>query len=499
MSFVYFDPSFVPNGTNEEICAEVLRTTPRFQSPGAGYEGFVIAFIVLYQVYWVITMVIYYRLRTKHIELRLQPLWLIVYQGMFAVCLLILGPLRDVTGRENWSCDAYMWARCSISFLSSYAVNLRIYDFYSRLKLHEMLAFAKLDTIHEVREYQTSGATSTSQRAASSLSPEDDVESNNRKEGSSQITSAIGVTPDALRKQMRISSVRFYLQQAMALTIPSFGCIAIIYGLYPYYGKGCTGCLMGPVEFIISSITGTFSIPLTVGVIQYLHKRKASAPFFTEMKYTIAVASLAYPFIGLLSADPWLKLTVTGIISWEWFTFLALNSLHFFPVTLPILRIWRRRFKAVGHERITTTADMLTLMTNREGIKSFMQQLISEYNAEHLRFWEEVHLYRAGFLTFKPSQRVHVARQIYESFIPDTAFLQINISYLQRSTLAKLFDQTDEQLRATISENVFLEAENEVVAMLRDAFTRYQNGPYYEQFMMNHKNKALAVTNQSEH
>jgi len=472
MSFLFFNYSFVPNNTAEEICAEVLRSTPRFVSPSASYENFVIAFIAIYQLYWVITIVIFRYLQSHEVQFRIQPLWLIIFQSFSPIVLIIVGPLRDVTGRENWNCDAYLWFRMFLSPITTIAVLLRVYDFYSRLKLHELIALAKLETLHQVGQ---------------EIGQRTNFHSLDDEEAMSKASQSKRPSADTLRNQLKYTSVLWYAA-IILLNVTGAVCFnVLIYAIYPYYAKGCTGCMLGPVEFVISSISGWISLPFAMKFLLYLSLKGDSFMFLKEILYTILVASMTYPFIALLGADPWLLLTVTGKISWEWFTFIGCASLHFIPVTMPLIRHFLRKTKFQKIDFNAITDEMLAVIRTKGGMDSFMQHLVAEYSTEHLRFYDEVYHFRLAYNQISAEQRVLMATTIYETFIPDSAFLQINVSGSLRLELTKFFTQPYDVIRDSLTVDVFAKAEKEMVGMLRDAFMRYKQTALYHNFLSNRK------------
>ena len=472
MSWVFFNHSHAPNLTRNEICAEVLRSTPKFEGYSEGYFVFIIVFVILYCIYWVSSLILFRYYQRFYIEYRLQSFPLIVFQSSLPILLIVVGPLRDVTGRENWSCDVYFWARAALSPFMALGVILRIHDLIIRKKLHELLAKARLQAIYELRANASTGIETKDSFAF---------------EEQSSVDSETEVTTKAIEKELKRISLVFYLWVSVGAFAILFVSIVIVNSIYIYYWKGCTGCLLGPVEFVISSVSGVFFVFIDVRVISFLilaPKNDDTLGILKEIRLTVAfLFLLIYPPCIMLMADPWLLITVTGKFSWEWLSFFGAQVLHFFPVTYRIIQTWKQQhnFQARTSASDKCIEEMLEMINDAQAEKSFRKHLINEFNVEHLRFYEEVQHFRVGYPKFSNKQRVLFAKRIYESFIPSTVFMQINISADLRSQMGKKIE--DAETRGDIEVDFFSKAEQEVLLMLRDSFLRYKQSHTYREYM----------------
>lgn len=79
--------------------------------------------------------------------MRRRDFSLIVFSTFFIPVVLFTGPLRDATGRSNWSCDAVLWFRLLCVPMGQIPLNLRLLRDYAKHDLNAAVARAKLKTM----------------------------------------------------------------------------------------------------------------------------------------------------------------------------------------------------------------------------------------------------------------------------------------------------------------------------------------------------------------
>ena len=93
---------------NTSLCEAVILAAPVYSDPFPGYLAFVAAFIGVYELwFWITLAALWYRSRSD-LRLARRGFFLIFMQSWPPIILLIVGPLRDATGRDKWSCDAVL-------------------------------------------------------------------------------------------------------------------------------------------------------------------------------------------------------------------------------------------------------------------------------------------------------------------------------------------------------------------------------------------------------
>ena len=121
-----------------------------------------------------------------------------------------------------------------------------------------------------------------------------------------------------------------------------------------------------------------------------------------------------------------------------------------------------------------------TILADPRGRAFLMKHMINEYAVENLRFYEEVQDFKHAYVTLAPAQQVLWAQRIFIAFIPHTAFLQVNLPHQIRFALDSAFANP---ALSTVRLDVFDQAAEEVVSIMRGSFSRFLRSKQYAEYM----------------
>jgi hypothetical protein len=321
---------FPPGASDAEICTAVLKGRPEFRPQPPWFLGFVVGFMVAYQLYWLVSVVWFYRLRKKHLRIRMRNFPLVVFQSVLVEWVLIFGPLRDATDPRTWSCDAVLWLRLLYMAVVIVPINLRIFNHYAQYRLQTLVARSKLVALEDGVPHPSAG--------------EDHLMTIQHTSNASETTdSNQRVTFDMLEAQAAQLSFWFNFACTVVAFIPFLIITGIIAAVYPQYNRGCVGCTLSYVEYLASNLGGFVLAPLSLKALLVMKDKPDPLGFMSEMNLTLSVSvAICFPAMFLLSFDAWTGITVTGQFNWEWVNFLGASALHFFAVPYQIWIVTRR-------------------------------------------------------------------------------------------------------------------------------------------------------------
>ena len=79
-----------------------------------------------------------------------------------------------------------------------------------------------------------------------------------------------------------------------------------------------------------------------------------------------------------------------------------------------------------------------------------------------------------------PKQKIFAARNLFESFIPLSSYLCVNISSSERSSLITLFELSDGELVDKLTATIFDDILDETEKMMVGSFQRYIRSDMYQ-------------------
>jgi len=473
-----------PNANSEQICAAVLASMPAYQRPSIVPSATLLS---LYVAVWIATLVWFRHLQTKSLRLRQRNLVLVALTTVFTPVLLIVGPIRDATGRENWSCDATMWWRSMVTPSMVIPWGLRILEMAGKIGLADVLGKAKFSTLVEAsgdsKTHDASSSSSKSAVQAKSL----DVESMDDSQSVHSTNSMRGPTADEVLRKFRRASWRFTLLAGLITLAPFVVAAALNYVWLDYYGHGCVGCTLTVVEYLVQMLGPYVAAPLYLSSFKLMYY--SPDPFGVRQELTwscLSTGTLAMPFILLLSFDDYTGITMSGAFNFEYMVFAGCLCMHFFTVTYQIAfyYLWEsNRPMLVGLDDV---------LSDPRALSYFRKHLVSEYSVENICFYDEVEAWKRAFPTLIPPKQTLWARRIYFTFIcMRTAIAQINLPGDQFAKLEALFERHTNEL--VLSIDVFDPCAREIKAMMMDSFLRFTKSPFYAEMMSNKTSLHLSV------
>jgi len=271
----------------------------------------VISFMALYQIYWLVSIIWFYKLRQTSLRIRQRNFWLVFLQTVFVEWVLFFGPLRDATDPISWSCDAVLWLRLCFIPIIIIPINLRIFNHYVQYRLQKLIAEVKLSELIKKNDDGQSHAVSVGQ----------DIERSNSSPTNKQATP---VTISMLESKSRQLSFLFNAACTFLALVPFLVITGVVYRIYPQYGRGCTGCILGPVELLTNQLGGFALSPLAYIAIKELYNKPDPLGFFKEIFLTLNTSMLfSFTAILLLAFDEYIGISSTGVFNWEWIDFLG--------------------------------------------------------------------------------------------------------------------------------------------------------------------------------
>jgi hypothetical protein len=128
--------------------------------------------------------------------------------------------------------------------------------------------------------------------------------------------------------------------------------------------------------------------------------------------------------------------------------------------------------------------DFRVLVENSAGLEMFQQHLLKELSVENIMFWNSINEYK--LLTSEEDNQVALkkkAMQLFRTYIPLGAPIQVNISYHQVSQIQQILGLDETKHEATLQElkTLFDVAQKEIfVLMARDSFQRFKHTQNYK-------------------
>jgi hypothetical protein len=128
------------------------------------------------------------------------------------------------------------------------------------------------------------------------------------------------------------------------------------------------------------------------------------------------------------------------------------------------------------------------------------QHLVHEFSVENLRGWEEIEAWKSQYSVMSLKERVLQARRLYQvrapacllpprltfararkAFIPSSAFLQLNISAMDRMALQDFFALAEDEVASKLTPALFDNVVRELVKMMMGSFERFQRTSLFKQ------------------
>ena len=323
-----------------------------YTNPFPGYADFVIAFLVLYLFFYIFSLVVFYYYQKKDLRLKGRDFGLIVFTTIYIPVCIITGPLRDALGRDTFNCDAVLWFRLLCVPMGQIPMNLRLLKEYAKYDLNSAVAAAKLKTMAlagEENDYHHENNNKPGTVISTTISPTTENSSPKPPETPKSVTTSVTDSPirriDSLKQtaksifgssnddvgddstvvtgvnsigEIRKKKYRTSKQVTLLFIIigmaPFLAIVGIMYAIYPYYGKGCTGCQLGVLEYVLINLGGWSLAPWAIHAAKQMKDVPDPLGHFKEF-WMCCYFSIAFslPAMFMLIADPWTGITAIGI------------------------------------------------------------------------------------------------------------------------------------------------------------------------------------------
>jgi len=453
------------------------------------YFGFTWFILLLTMVYVPVSLIAFIILQRKWVYLKKRSLFAIICAVIGTIAEVCLGPLRDITGRASYPCEAGLWLRIIAMVGLAFPVFVKLIFFRDQLmfaQVFSQLSFTRLQQIlNETADKQESRKSVFYRKASHSAldlkSSTVTNDSDTLEKGSTKSGTAVSMNEADIKHAMYRQSLTY---KVLVLSLPCLPLIIVGFILeftLPYYYAGhCIGC-DDPV-LMIAVLVGTCGfIVLAISITAYaLRKNADPLNILYDLKVMCVGASvIGTPgLIGLLFDKQFGNIYDRGVFSWDWLIQLAILWFFTFLCPVPIYVAYKMSVKVN-----TSGYDLRGLLSDAVFQKIFMEHLVSEWAVENLRFIQQVESYKEHYDVLKSrKERNRVAEQTFRMFIKPGAVLEVNISALKRDHLVSYFSQEPEE-NAQVSKDVFDQAEAEIIALLdRDSFRRFQITKQFKEY-----------------
>lgn len=472
------------------------------------FNIFILAFICGYfpiglVAFWYTKRVI----KTAYIAKRNLLTMLCALIGVF--CTLAVGPIRDLAGRQNFSCPAMLWLRIFGVLGVVLPVSSRLIFFREQMmwaKAKKQISFQRLQRILAGEDNDMSKITVSTRKSifkpggprvagGSDITPRLSI--GEEPEKTSEVTSqrsetrkglSSGESSDDVDFQVIMRRQTFWFKAgAILLPITPLLLYGVIYQTaLPYYRANCTGCYEDLIFWAI--IGATIGVLVTVVfVVSWMIKGSADPlGLLTEIKWIVVVAT-PIGSAGLLGnlLDEYIGRPYDhGVFSFDWIILVALIWLWTLLVYVPMLKAYQANQKVSG-----ARYDFMSFLQNPRAYKLFADHLANEWASENLKFWTQVETFKSQYAGFKKVRDSNiVAVQTFNTFIRPSAVMEVNIASSLRERLIKYFEdheKDDPDFNVTkIPETIFDDAQREIYALMeKDSFGRFQNTKQFQEFI----------------
>ena len=456
--------------------------------------------------------------------LRKRDFALAVMYGVATTMEMAVGALREAIGRDKYPCSAYLSLLCLGMAVGASALVARAVRFYN-LKIFsqtqfyvsfERIVISTAQRKQEGRERRwtvalrsllgcgclsrgrndpkrrlTMGKAGRGSRSGPSAAAvmDHDLESRPSR-ADSDVSSAPSISPDELRVHQFQASRTFAFACAMALVLPPFLVWLIRWSLVPWgfpATEPCLGCVFTYDELII--FFGIVLWNCTAGFWMWYKLRTYSDPWGIRNELFRAVVVLAVlSAIGLFlgTVDPG-GYYARGEVAWYWIIEVGWVASYMIQTTGAV---WRARKHAKqdladrGADRRSTGdhAHLLDYLYDAHQRALFASYLVSEFSIENLRFHDAVVEWRKRVASCTASEEAMrtYAIEMYESFVSQGSFLELNLPWEIREELVRVFRRVIDD-GAPVPPDVWDAAHQNVFELMTtDSYFRFRNSPAYD-------------------
>jgi hypothetical protein len=416
------------------ICTQVLNNLPSgyLTIPVTPqYYNFVITFLVIFEMYWFISCLIFWYLSRTWARLRNRNIWLVFLQSLALPIPLIVGPLRDVIGRDQFNCTAVLWTRLGYSTLLGIGLAARQVNINIQVHLHHQIAKVTLDSLDTVRKQQKQDYGNDEGLIHLTKSLTKGISNRN-------VVAVESEDVIQLRQMLRKSGTWYQFRILASMVVPTIIMLALLTALEPQYSNSCYGCQLRWWEYVLT--IACISLTLPHGILSNLKSDTSADPFgiYRELHVAQVVSAIVgTPGLILLVFDGYIGLNATGAFNGEWLVFFGASALHFYAVPYQIYLTLRYRLE---HQDEQQALLINTLQTDKR--EAFLRHCVHELCSELVRFYDEVNKFKMGSGPLTNKEKRLWAIKIWECYISNGAILQINIGERERDKLAKILHIT---------------------------------------------------------
>ena len=166
-----------------------------------------------------------------------------------------------------------------------------------------------------------------------------------------------------------------------------------------------------------------------------------------------------------------------GYFTWGYFLAFAAFGLHTIQCPYQVIKTY--------HAARDKSAGLRGVLDDEKGRMILEEYLIGEWSVENLRFWIEADNFEQNYNEGSESDKKW-AFEIYSTFIPLNAFMQVNLKDKVREAIMQEVDSK------TYSKDMFKEAKQEIFTLMsKDSFPRFEKSQEYMDYLGGEKNNVI--------
>jgi len=369
-------------------------------------------------------------------------------------------------GRNQFPC----WMFASLvptALLQASVVLVRCLNYHFRVRFHKLLAKERASKLFEM--YMTSvGATRQDSIISGNESVDVASDTLSLSKASSSYESSTG---SASSKSLKWAS--YYASSRFGWHILAFLLLLLVIKLVSVFSLtfGCTGCKPILTDLYQIVIAG-FLICVPNYVLLWIHRKEPDPlNILSEIGLNMIIpTALFFGWIVLFIVDPG-NIHADGKWSWHYLT--VFMSFSFFMLTIPLQIYYSYKMDECKDRDEAFTK----ILESERGKELFKAHLAEEVSIENYLFYEKARKWKSSFRAGK-QKTVRDFKFLYDTFIKDGSFLQINISERTKQILDGIQRNPTNQL----SEGVFDECIFEVFHMMLDSYPRFLRSEHYEKY-----------------
>ncbi len=423
-----------------------------------------------------------------HPYLQQRPLGLVV--AYWAGCSLeaVLGPGREAITRDVFPCGAYLWLTYMVPVLVATPLVTRVIMFYNSAMLSKLqgeVSYEKLQQQNAVR-MQADGAMNDSNVCndvaltvkgfftAGILS--------RRKHELRRVDTMGSITGDEILDMRRRASTSF----AVVILVSMF----LISAILPLaltlsstiYRSGCVGCIFYRLEqlmlLVLISIYGVMAFYL----LRKIYNLKDPLGILREGRNTLILMCLGSILgIGIDFVDPG-HLSNDGNFTWSYIVCVGLMGGFYVQAAVPLVRgVWGDVSRRARNAEEFGSLEDLFADEGSEWHNAFKAHLVAEFSIENLRFWLEATKFKTSFEADMDLSQTK-AREIFNTFIPSSAFLEVNLPAKIKKNLLSEFARKPGAAQREVAKEVFDAAIADIYKLMStDSFSRFVRSDAYNE------------------